>query len=225
MSRFDWWFPTTTAGRVVPRTAGSGLDLPAEEARHRERSCGSDERAFCRREERVMDERDGREADEREAAHGARARKRRGKPSGGRPAVLRSKRACRIIDSGGGRAPRDPRRRRRRPHGGDPRRGVRRARRRRLGRRARRAKILVSGGGRAHVLPMEEARERFVSAAPARVVAASCCVSARRPARVLRGAPRRTPAEAGAASCSRPRTARRTCATRWWPGPSPPARR
>jgi predicted flavoprotein YhiN len=31
-------------------------------------------------------------------------------------------------------------------------------------------KILVSGGGRCNVLPMEEARERFVSAAPARVV-------------------------------------------------------
>jgi len=31
-------------------------------------------------------------------------------------------------------------------------------------------KILVSGGGRCNVLPMEEARERFVSAAPPRVV-------------------------------------------------------
>ena len=31
-------------------------------------------------------------------------------------------------------------------------------------------KILVSGGGRCNVLPMEEARERFVSASPARVV-------------------------------------------------------
>ena len=31
-------------------------------------------------------------------------------------------------------------------------------------------KILVSGGGRCNVLPMEEARERFVSAAPVRVV-------------------------------------------------------
>ena len=31
-------------------------------------------------------------------------------------------------------------------------------------------KILVSGGGRCNVLPMDEARERFVSAAPARVV-------------------------------------------------------
>ncbi|MGA7992503.1 MAG: NAD(P)/FAD-dependent oxidoreductase, partial [Thermoanaerobaculia bacterium] len=31
-------------------------------------------------------------------------------------------------------------------------------------------KILVSGGGRCNVLPMQEARERFVSAAPARVV-------------------------------------------------------